>query len=529
MRNASEPETRKPAEPGMLPAASVPAWQPIVLGAAAGALGWGIRGQYGHETGAMIAGLLVSLTWMFLLLRRAPASDAIRAVAWATVAIGFGGAMTYGQTVGLTHDQALVGNWAALRWGMLGLAIKGGIWIGFSGLFLGMALGGKRYRTLEIAGIFAAMLALFFLGTWLLNAPFDPAHHLLPSLYFSDDWRWEPGAELKPRREVWGGLLLALLGAVTYAGFARKDVVARRLAGWAALGGALGFPTGQSVQAFHAWNRDLFRNGTLASLDPLINWWNFMETTFGAVFGAVLGYGLWRNRGLFAFPGRQHPSLEQIVHPPPQPNSLPAAGLRHPAPQVFEWGLVLLGFHTALLVISEFTSFPILEAYTDLPLVMGALPIMAAAHGRLSPWLIALPITLIPIAGKTVAQLVYKEATLSPALGWLVYGIVPVVLAGGVAIRLAKSSQTDVPADRPLGLSLAVATGLYFGLNYAFFRFPWPWSTWTSRTPNGLIFTACAAALLALALARNRSTPPGSSLPLTASDPAGANGSGTAP
>ncbi len=33
----------------------------ILLTAMAGAMGWGIRGQYGHETGAMIAGVLVSL------------------------------------------------------------------------------------------------------------------------------------------------------------------------------------------------------------------------------------------------------------------------------------------------------------------------------------------------------------------------------------------------------------------------------------------------------------------------------------
>ena len=34
--------------------------------------------------------------------------------------------MTYGQTVGLTHDAELVGNWQALGWGLLGLFIKGG-------------------------------------------------------------------------------------------------------------------------------------------------------------------------------------------------------------------------------------------------------------------------------------------------------------------------------------------------------------------------------------------------------------------
>ena len=33
-----------------------------MFSALAGGMGWGIRGQYGHETGAMIAGVLVSLT-----------------------------------------------------------------------------------------------------------------------------------------------------------------------------------------------------------------------------------------------------------------------------------------------------------------------------------------------------------------------------------------------------------------------------------------------------------------------------------
>jgi hypothetical protein len=36
---------------------------------------------------------------------------------------------------------------------------------------------------------------------------------------------------------------------------------------------------------------------------------------------------------------------------------------------------------------------------------------------------------------------------------------------------------------------------MYFGLNYAFFQFPWPWNTWTTRTPNALIFAVCAVGL----------------------------------
>ena len=94
-----------------------PVWRPVLFGALAGGLGWGIRGQYGHETGAMIAGVLVGLVMVLLFCPNASSLAAAQAVARGAVAIGFGGCMTYGQMVGLTHNAALVGNWPALRWG----------------------------------------------------------------------------------------------------------------------------------------------------------------------------------------------------------------------------------------------------------------------------------------------------------------------------------------------------------------------------------------------------------------------------
>ena len=104
----------------------------ILLTAMAGAMGWGIRGQYGHETGAMIAGVLVSLVLVLLHCPQAASLPAARAVAFGTVAMGIGGSMTYGQTIGLTQNPEVIGNWKAWRWGMLGLGIKGAIWIGFA-------------------------------------------------------------------------------------------------------------------------------------------------------------------------------------------------------------------------------------------------------------------------------------------------------------------------------------------------------------------------------------------------------------
>ena len=237
------------------PTPNPPLWLVMMTAAMAGGMGWGIRGQYGHETGAMIAGVLVSLVLVFLFCPGNSSIHVIRAAALGTIAMGFGGSITYGQTIGLTHDGALIGNWEALRWGMLGLAIKGGVWIGFAGLFLGLGLGGKRYKPFEMFLLVLGMLTAVLVGWWLFNSPHDPENKRLPFLYFSDHWKWEPGVEFKSRPEIWGGLWCALLTGILYATLAKGDRLARNLALWGMLGGALGFPIGQALQASHAWNK----------------------------------------------------------------------------------------------------------------------------------------------------------------------------------------------------------------------------------------------------------------------------------
>ena len=182
----------------MVPAIKTPL-MPMCFAALAGGMGWGIRGQYGHETGAMLAGLLVALVVVYFFAYQFSSIDAAKAVALATVAIGFGGSMTYGQTLGLTQDTPLIGNIAALRWGLIGTFIKGSIWIGFFGLFLGLGLGGKKYSPIEIILILFVSVFFLYLGIYILNEPFDPENKELPFIYFSDDWYWEPGENLKPR------------------------------------------------------------------------------------------------------------------------------------------------------------------------------------------------------------------------------------------------------------------------------------------------------------------------------------------
>lgn len=468
-------------QPGATTRADPALWQAVLFPALAGGLGWGIRGQYGHETGAMIAGVLLGLTLAALFGRGLDPARVLRAVALGTVAIGLGGSMTYGQTIGLTQDAALVGNRAALGWGMLGLAIKGSIWFGFAGAFLGIGLGGSRPGSREMGLTLLGLMLLCLFGIWLLNEPYDPASRVLPRIYFSDDWRWEPGTELKPRREVWGGLLLALLGLLAWRRWGSGDALAARLGLWGMAGGAVGFPLGQSLQTFHAWNPELFRSGIWVWLDPRMNWWNWMETTFGAVAGALLGLGLWRNRGRIGDAGGREP--------PPPADLLPA------------WlEASLLGAHVTLLFLAEVRSVPGVEAAYDFGLVMAFLPLVAVAGGRWAPWLVVLPITLLPIAAKTAAQ---GGADGAP-LRWGLLFVLPVGTALALAWWLARQVRRGRSTARVLGAALLFTTWTYFFLNFHFFHFPWPWQPWTVRTPNALVFAGCAAGLTWLAVRTTR-------------------------
>jgi hypothetical protein len=447
-------------------------WQPVLFAALAGGMGWGIRGQYGHETGAMIAGLLVSLTLIFLLCPRTNRETVFRAAAWGTFAMGFGGTMTYGQTLGLTHDPDLIGNAEAWRWGMTGCAVKGGIWIGLAGVFLGMGLGGVRYKPLEILMLMLAMVGAYFMGSALLNEPFNPAAKELPALYFSDAWHWEPREDLTPRREYWGGLLFALATAVLYSRFARKDGLALHMAIWGVIGGAIGFPLGQSLQSYHAWHREAFTAGFWAQLDPHMNWWNMMEITFGATMGAFLGLGLWLNRAK--------------IEPAPvhEEDRIPVSA---------ELGLLVV--HIGLLLAVAFVAWRPVDALYDLGLIMGIIPMTAIIGGKLWPYLQILPLTLLPIAGKTLRQLVYKEEAIGVFAGWSLYLVIPLLLALAYAVFLIRRRRETQPDRDPIGPLLLFCAWLYFLLNYAFFRFPWPWTEWTGRTPSGIIFVICIAGL----------------------------------
>jgi len=251
----------------------------VWLPALAMCLGWGIRGQFGGETGAMVPGAMVGLA--LALLSGWKAKDALRLAAVATFACSLGGMMTYGQTIGLVQNQYPSPTY---WWGLLGLAVKGGVWIGITGAFLAVAAS-DRYRPRELFFLMLGLLMLFVAGVNLLNRPHSPPD-AMPPIYFSDPH------SAKPRVEWWGGLWFALIGLMVYTGAFKKHRQAVAMALWGVLAGAIGFSFGEVLQAWGTHHKP-FGEGAQRWID----WWKVMEMTFGFVAGAGLSIG-WHRTGL---------------------------------------------------------------------------------------------------------------------------------------------------------------------------------------------------------------------------------------
>jgi len=423
----------------------------------------------------MLSGVLVGFAVLCVVGRHLTWQTIARAVALLAIGVGFGGSETYGQTIGLTQDAPLIGNPGARIWGLLGLFVKGGVWIGLAGAFFGIGLGGVRFTAKEAIGLLTGMMVLWLLGEWVFHTPFDVPNRKLPALYFSSTWDWFPdNSALKPRVERWGALLLAWIGLVLWRGLVRKDTLALRLGLLGFAAGGVGFAGGQCIQSAHAWYPESFAR-LFARWDPLINWWNMMEITFGTIWGAAMGTAVarWKSR---------------IREPFPEPRPLPAGGLG-----------ILVMVQMALLWIWTFGSWDAFDAIADRALPMAVIPMVLTASGGWGSVWVGLPVVAAPIVAKTLRGLCVEEPVLSLASG-LILLLVPTV----ATLMAAMPWRSKNPAGWFAAKALIATSLVYYGLNFAFFRFPWPWQEPTGRTPSLFIFTAQLFVLAAVALGTGR-------------------------
>jgi hypothetical protein len=143
-------------------------------------------------------------------------------------------------------------------------------------------------------------------------------------------------------------------------------------------------------------------------------------------------------------------------------------------------------------------------AFYDVGLILGLIPLVAVAGGGVWPFLLVFPVTLAPIAGKTIRNLVYETHAISPAAGWLLYGVLPAALTLAAALWYSRPAGLNLPGREFARQTLLINAWLYFWLNHAIFQFPWPWQKWTARTPNGIAFTLCALGLTLACLTLTR-------------------------
>lgn len=150
-------------------------------------IGWGIRGNFGHEYGAMIPGALAAMAAVLL----AGREDWWRRIAYFAFfgALGwsFGGSISYMQVIGYTHS----GDSPSVAYGFACLFVIGFLWAALGGA--GTALPACLTRE-QLTGFFIPVSAVF--AAWFLQDlvvgwfnTTDPAfRHTDPLYWYDTDW-----------------------------------------------------------------------------------------------------------------------------------------------------------------------------------------------------------------------------------------------------------------------------------------------------------------------------------------------------
>ena len=298
-----------------------------LLCALAMSVGWGFRGDYGHEAGAMVPGALVALAaclasgredWW----KRASLLAMLGGLGWA-----FGGQMSYGKIVGYTAHSS----YPDVAYGYACLFVIGALWGGVGAGLLALGVTRPRSELERAAGplvaVYAVWLALSASGaaprlaalvrdTSLHDADWLSASSALAAagVYGLVARRSRPACLLiaclaigwllgygllrvaaglrmtPPRGDNWAGclgLFVALVGWLV----GKRDRAALLLALYGFLAGGIGFAAGDFVNMLgRAQWGPVGRYEALQNLDS----WKWMEQGFGFLMGGGVGLGFAR-------------------------------------------------------------------------------------------------------------------------------------------------------------------------------------------------------------------------------------------
>lgn len=292
----------------------------ILLSALAMSVGWGIRGDYGHEAGAMIPGALLGMAICLASGRadwwqRCTIMAMCGAIGWA-----FGGQMSYGQITGYTACSSL----SDVTYGYGCLLLIGGLWAGIGSAILTLSLTQPRSYLerfagplvvfwlvrvfMDLTGIttwlvklwyandtdwFAALAALLVAGIYALLVPRGRSACALIAV-LAGGW-WAGYLILTgllrlhmtpPRSDNWAGCVGLFAALLAYL-YKQKNHAAFALALYGFLAGGIGFAAGDFVNMLGRaqW-------GPIGHYEALqgLDYWKWMEQLFGLIMG--LGVGL---------------------------------------------------------------------------------------------------------------------------------------------------------------------------------------------------------------------------------------------
>lgn len=151
------------------------------------AIGWGIRGNFGHEYGAMIPGMLASLAAALLSGRSDWHRRTVFFAFFGALGWSFGGSISYMQVIAYTHS----GHSVSQLYGFASLFVIGFLWaaLGGAGAALPAFLSRERLTGffVPLTVVFAAWtLQDFIVARWFEG---DPAYRQEDPLYWYDtDW-----------------------------------------------------------------------------------------------------------------------------------------------------------------------------------------------------------------------------------------------------------------------------------------------------------------------------------------------------
>ncbi|MCA9014039.1 MAG: hypothetical protein KDA77_01795 [Planctomycetaceae bacterium] len=293
----------------------------ILLPALAMSVGWGFRGNYGHEAGAMVPGALVALAVCLTSRRpdwwnRATIMAFLGAIGWA-----FGGQMSYGRVIGYTAGSQLLD----VTYGYASLFLIGALWGGIGAGMLALSVTMKRSELENFS------FPLAFLWSFWLAMDLSGLSNYLHELWNSYDVDWVAAVSAAlvfymlyrarpdfhrpcefllllslgwlagffiltpvlgfrmtpPRGDNWAGCVGLYLALLFYLK-RNQNTAALRLSAYGFLYGGVGFLLGDFINMLGRSQWAFIGSWpTLQGLD----YWKWMEQFFGLVMGAGIGWG----------------------------------------------------------------------------------------------------------------------------------------------------------------------------------------------------------------------------------------------